>query len=59
MNGYPVMGGHFLITMSYVAHVKEPVTKGHLSCGGTIPNMKGFTLSSGVISYLFTVVISC
>ena len=28
--GRPVIRGHFLITVSYIPHVKEPVTKGHL-----------------------------
>ena len=32
MSGHPVIRGHFLKTVSYLRHVKEPVTKGHLSC---------------------------
>ena len=32
MRGRPVIRGHFLRTVSYLPHVKEPVTKGHLSC---------------------------
>ena len=27
--------GHFLKTVSYLPHVKEPVMKGHLSCRDT------------------------
>ena len=30
MRGGPVIRGHFLRTVSYLPHVKEPVTKGHL-----------------------------
>ena len=31
--GHPVIRGHFLRTMSYIPHVKEPVTKGHFFLG--------------------------
>ena len=31
MRGHPVIRGHFLRTVSYLPHVKEPVTKGHPS----------------------------
>ena len=33
--GHPVIAGHFLRTVSYLPHVQEPVTKGHLSCRDT------------------------
>ena len=42
--------GHFLKTVSYLPHVKEPVMKGHLSCRDTFswilrcPLKTGFTV---------------
>ena len=32
--------GHFLKTVSYLPHVKEPVTKGHLSCRDTLSDIE-------------------
>ena len=48
--GHPVVKGHFLKTVSYLPHVKEPVKKGHLSCRDTFswilrcPLKTGFTV---------------
>ena len=39
MRGQPVIRGHFLRMVSYLPHVKEPVTKGHLSCRDTFSRM--------------------
>ena len=50
MRGHPGMRGHFLRTVSYLPHVKEPVMKGHLSCRDTFygilrcPLKTGFTV---------------
>ena len=52
MSGHPVIRGHFLKTVSYLLHVKEPVMKGHPSCRDTFslilrcPLKTGFTVVS-------------
>ena len=52
MRGQPVIRGHFLRMVSYLPHVKEPVTKGHLSCRDTFSRILRCPLKTG-----FTVVI--
>ena len=50
MRGRPVIRGHFLRTVSYLPHAKDPVTNGHLSCSDTFskilrcPLITGFTV---------------
>ena len=48
MKGHPVIRGHFLRTVSYIPHVKEPVTKGHLSCRHTFPGILRCPLKTGL-----------
>ena len=45
--------GHFLRTVSYLLHVKEPVTKGHLSCRDTFSQILRCPLNTG-----FTVLVA-
>ena len=45
--GQPVIRGHFLRTVSYLPHVKEPVTKGHLSCRDTFSRILRCPLKTG------------
>ena len=51
--GQPVIRGNFLRTVSYLPHVKEPVTKGHLSCRDTFSQILRCPLKTGftVVSY--------
>ena len=53
IRGHPVIRGHFLRTMSYLFHVKEPVTKGHLSYRDTFSGILRCPLKTG-----FTVTVS-
>ena len=43
----PVIRGHFLKTVSYLPHVKEPVTKGHRSCRDTFSRILRCPLKTG------------
>ena len=44
---HPVIRGHFLRTVSYLPHVNEPVTKGHLSCRDTFSQILTICLLYG------------
>ena len=48
-SGHPVIRGHFLKTVSYLPHVKEPVTKGLLSCRDTFSWILRCPLKTGYI----------
>ena len=48
MRGHHVIRGHFLRTVSYIPHVKEPVTKGYLSCRDTFSWILRYPLKTGV-----------
>ena len=45
--GQPVIRGHFLKTVSYLPHVKEPVMKGYLSCRDTFSRILRCPLKTG------------
>ena len=47
MTGRPVIRGDFLRTVSYLPHVKEPVTKGYLSCSDTVSGILRCPLKTG------------
>ena len=61
-----LMRGHFVKTMPYLPHVKEPVMKGHLSCRDTFswilecPLKTGFTvlvcMASGLYPIRFVII---
>ena len=52
MRGHPVIRGHFLRTVSYLPHVKEPVMKGHLSCRDTFSPIYRCPLKTGFTVYI-------
>ena len=48
MRGHPGNNwGRFLRTLPYLPHVKEPVTKGHLSCRDTLSGILRCPLKTG------------
>ena len=49
--------GHFIRTVSYLPHVKEPVTKGHLSCRDTFSRILRCPLKTGFTVLLITSII--
>ena len=57
--------GHFLRMVSYLPHVKEPVTKGHLSCRDTFsrilrcPLKTGFTVFAKLVNKVTPTNIFC
>ena len=58
MRGHPVIRGHFLRTVSYLPHVKEPVMKGHLSCRDTFSGILRCPLKKGFTVYVPLAVVS-
>ena len=49
MWGHPVIRGHFLRRVSYLPHVKEPVTNGHLSCRDMFSGILRCPLKTGLL----------